>query len=169
MTKGTSMYWCVSQWVCETEKNDKNSRKRGIEGDEKGTHKEFGLVWVHGNPWATCLYIPYMSLIKLKVLSAPLSTITDFSIITIGWMGAARRDSDGEGRVRECRYVLWVSNDREGRRKCGRAGRGEKCVRGAQTERETRGEVWEQRVWLQRSLWLLTQNTELIRWPLLHG
>lgn len=44
-----SMYSCVYDNVWNRE-NDKNSRKRGIEGDEKARNKEFGLVWVHSNP-----------------------------------------------------------------------------------------------------------------------
>lgn len=40
---------CITLCVWNGE-NDKNSRKRGIEGDEKAGNKEFGLVWVHSNP-----------------------------------------------------------------------------------------------------------------------
>lgn len=48
-----------------------------------------------------------MSLIKLKVLSAPLSTITDFSIITTGRMGAANREREKE-KERERKQICTV-------------------------------------------------------------
>lgn len=80
---------------------------------KKQRHKEFGLLRVHINPWATCLYIQQMSLIKLKVLSAPLSTIRDFFIITIGGVGAVWRDRKGRKVDTYCGCIMTVKERRK--------------------------------------------------------
>lgn len=62
LTKGMNMYLCVSQCVrvCEreTEKMIRITESEGLRKMKKARNKGFGLVWVHCNPWATCLYIP---------------------------------------------------------------------------------------------------------------
>lgn len=71
-----------------------------------------------------------MSLIKLKVLSTPSSAITDFSIITTGWVGAMERDRKREGKEEKadiyCGCVMTGMEDeknQEGRKReeCGGA------------------------------------------------
>lgn len=57
-TKGLGAHPCVSQCVCETEKMIRIAESKGLREMKKQRNKEFGLVWVHSNPWATCLYIP---------------------------------------------------------------------------------------------------------------
>lgn len=81
-----------------------------------------------------------MSLIKLRVLSTPSSTITDFSIITTGWVGATERDRKKEGSEEKadmyCGCVMTGMEDKKNRK--GERGRMWRCLDSPQRRKSVR-------------------------------
>lgn len=83
-----------------------------------------------------------MSLIKLKVLSSPSSTITDFSIITTGWVGAMERDRKRKGKEEKadmyCGCVMTGMED--GKNRKAERGRNVDSLQGRKSVRECKRE-----------------------------